>query len=225
MASKGWSNERRRVRVPYKKVMRHYLLSVLWLLASAAIVQAQIHTDSISSPAYLQCSPTSYAAKSGTTNVLVTITRNNNTSEPTSVSFSTSDNTAVAGTDYSTTSGTVTFNPGETIKTVSIPILQHASLDKTFRVDLFSPTYSGLITYGTAWVNILSTPKLQISGSAGTLQLVWPSSATNYVLETSAKCLGGTWTTMSDSVTTTNGQNIVKHACDCPFQFFRLRQL
>ena len=39
------------------------------------------------------------------------------------VDYATSDGTATAGADYTATSGTLTFTPGETAKTVSVPVL------------------------------------------------------------------------------------------------------
>ena len=42
------------------------------------------------------------------------------------VDYATSDGTAVAGEDYTATSGTLTFAPGETAKTVSVPLLDDA---------------------------------------------------------------------------------------------------
>ena len=40
------------------------------------------------------------------------------------VEYATSDGTAVAGSDYTATSGTLTFQPGEAEKTVSVPVLE-----------------------------------------------------------------------------------------------------
>ena len=42
------------------------------------------------------------------------------------VEYATSDGTATAGADYTATSGTLTFNPGETTQTVSVPVLNDA---------------------------------------------------------------------------------------------------
>ena len=43
---------------------------------------------------------------------------------PVSVDYATSDITATAGADYPATSGTLTFAPGETAKTISVPVFQ-----------------------------------------------------------------------------------------------------
>jgi hypothetical protein len=66
-----------------------------------------------------------------------------------SVNFATSDGTATAGIDYVATSGTLTFNPGETVKTFTIPILINTQIkgNETVLLNLSSPT--GGATLGT----------------------------------------------------------------------------
>jgi hypothetical protein len=61
---------------------------------------------------------------------------------PITVSYSTADGSAAAGTNYTAASGTVVFAPGETSKTILIPTLDDGVVDptKTFTVTLSSPT-------------------------------------------------------------------------------------
>ena len=47
-------------------------------------------------------------------------------SGPVTVDYATADGTAAAGADYTATSGTLTFAPGETAKTVNVPVLDDA---------------------------------------------------------------------------------------------------
>ena len=62
-----------------------------------------------------------------------------------SVNFATAAggaNPATAGTDYTTTSGTLTFTPGQLVQTVSVPVLADADAsetDETFLVNLSAP--------------------------------------------------------------------------------------
>jgi len=58
------------------------------------------------------------------------------------VKYATADGTAKAGSDYSAVSGTLTFTPGQTSKTVSIPISNNAASggNKTFTFNLSAPT-------------------------------------------------------------------------------------
>lgn len=60
-------------------------------------------------------------ASSGT--VLVTVTREGNTTQSLAVNYATADGTAIAGQNYSATSGVLNFNAGETSKTIPIAIL------------------------------------------------------------------------------------------------------
>lgn len=54
------------------------------------------------------------------------------------VPYATTDGTATAGTDYVATAGTLTFMPGETLKTVAVPLLPDGSIegDETFTLVL-----------------------------------------------------------------------------------------
>src|SRR5207302_50259 len=58
------------------------------------------------------------------------------------VHYTTSDGTALAGTDYAAASGTLVFDAGETSKTFLVPILNNslAAGDKTVNLTLSSPT-------------------------------------------------------------------------------------
>jgi uncharacterized repeat protein (TIGR01451 family) len=103
-------------------------------------------------------------------------------SQPVTVSYSTANDTgganpATAGTDYTASGGSVTFNPGETIQTISVPVLADADMaetNETFLVNL-TGTNVGTITdsqaVGTITAN--STPgtvvisELRTSGPAG----------------------------------------------------------
>jgi hypothetical protein len=62
--------------------------------------------------------------------------------QPVTVTFSTANGTANAGTDYVGTSGTITFDPGETTKTITVVVDGNNTLelDKTFVVNLTSAT-------------------------------------------------------------------------------------
>jgi subtilisin family serine protease len=69
-----------------------------------------------------------------------TVTLSQAVSTKVTVRFATSNGTAVAGRtgDYTSASGTLTFNPGETVKVISVAVRNDASVeaDETFFVDL-----------------------------------------------------------------------------------------
>jgi Calx-beta domain/Subtilase family len=77
----------------------------------------------------------------GTTNAVFTVSLSSQSTHITAVNFSTADNTAAAGSDYVTNSGTLIFNPGETTKTITVLINGDtlAEADETFFVNLSNP--------------------------------------------------------------------------------------
>ncbi|WP_354636243.1 Calx-beta domain-containing protein [Planktothricoides raciborskii] len=78
----------------------------------------------------------------GTTNATFTVTLSEAATETVTVSYTTADDTATAGVDYTATTGTLTFNPGETEKTITVPIIGDTEVepDETFKVTLSNPT-------------------------------------------------------------------------------------
>lgn len=89
-----------------------------------------------------------YSILESGTNLVVTVIRVNANSGDVAVNFATADQTAVAGQDYTSTSGILTFLNGETEKTITIPILdnQFVQSDRTFLVNLFNPTGGAQLT-------------------------------------------------------------------------------
>ena len=79
---------------------------------------------------------------SGTTNAVFTVTRIGSNTQTATVDYSTADDTATAGQDYVATNGTLTFNPGETTKTITIGINGDTDLESSenFFVNLTNPT-------------------------------------------------------------------------------------
>ena len=80
-------------------------------------------------------------------NVPVTVWLSRAASGTVSVSYRTADGTATAGSDYTAVNGTLTFAPGETRKTVNVPILDDNVEDsgETFFVELSNPSGASLM--------------------------------------------------------------------------------
>ena len=111
-------------------------------------------TDNDSS---LSLSAAEYTVDEGGTNVVISVVRTNSSSGMVSVNFATSNATALAGSDYIGTNLTLIFMPGETLKTVIIPIVDDlfAEGDETFTVRLTNPsagTVLGSPTIGTVTI-------------------------------------------------------------------------
>ena len=73
------------------------------------------------------------------------------------VDYRTQDGTATAGSDYTSTSGTLTFAPGEDKKTVSVPIMDDAVEDngETFTLVLSNASGAGFASFGQGAVGTI----------------------------------------------------------------------
>ena len=95
---------------------------------------------------------------------VVTVTRSGDTTSAASVTLSTSDGSASAGTDYTTVSQTVTFGINEVSKTVSIPVANLGfKADRTFNITLSNPdSLNALGSTSTEVVTISTAPEASV---------------------------------------------------------------
>ena len=86
----------------------------------------------------LQFAQMTYNVQENGGNATVTVQRTGSTQGTVSVNYSTSNGTAVAGTDYTPASGTLTFADGQATASFTVPILDNAVLDgnRSFNVAL-----------------------------------------------------------------------------------------
>jgi hypothetical protein len=92
---------------------------------------------------------------SGNQSVTFTLRLAAASSAPVSVSFNTVNGTALAGRDYVARSGAVTFAPGETVKTVAVPILANTRVDGNRRFELVVTPTTGTRTPVRSGVTIV----------------------------------------------------------------------
>lgn len=83
----------------------------------------------------------------GTTYFTFTVTLSAAYDQPVTVSYQTANGTAAAGTDYVATSGTLTFAPGETAKTITVAVKGDSKKegDESFWVNLFGNSSNSLL--------------------------------------------------------------------------------
>jgi photosystem II stability/assembly factor-like uncharacterized protein len=92
---------------------------------------------------------------SGTTDASFHVTLDNPSGKTVKVDYQTGDGTASAPGDYQSTSGTLTFDPGQTQKTITVPVQGDTidEPDETFNVDLSSAQSASLLDdHGTATI-------------------------------------------------------------------------
>ncbi|MBE9127593.1 MULTISPECIES: glycoside hydrolase family 9 protein [unclassified Coleofasciculus] len=82
----------------------------------------------------------------GTTLANFEVTLSQASDKPVTVQYGTANGTATAGSDYTAKSGTLTFNPGQTTKTISVSVNGDTAVEsnETFRVNLSSPTNAAI---------------------------------------------------------------------------------
>jgi hypothetical protein len=97
------------------------------------------------------------------------------TTVPVSVPYTTSDGSALAGTDYNTTSGTLVFPPGETAENITVPILNRsgAAPARSFSVTLGTPVNAkiadgtGVVTIGASGGTAVTTARISAGPDTG----------------------------------------------------------
>lgn len=117
--------------------------------------------------------------QSGSAPMPFTITLSSAYTVPISVNYQTADGTATQPDDYTATSGTLTFNAGDTFQTVSVPINADGDAgesDETFTLTLSTPVNTTISGTGIGTGTITATnpagtvliSELRTSGPAGT---------------------------------------------------------
>jgi hypothetical protein len=89
---------------------------------------------------------------SGTKNANFAVKLSNPSTQTITVAYQTANVTATAGSDYIAQNGTITFNPGDISKIVSIVVNGDTAVEtnETFTVNLSNPSNGAIITTGTA---------------------------------------------------------------------------
>ena len=130
----------------------------LFLLVLAACGGSSSGGDASNLSGAIQLGSTSYDVTEGAV-VNIMVTRSGGSSGFASVDYATSDGTAVAGTDYPATSGTLTYADGESgNQTISIPITDDitAEIAEAFTVTLSNVSGATLGANSSATVNIIN---------------------------------------------------------------------
>ncbi len=147
----------------------------------------------------------------------------------TTVAYATADGTAtVADADYPSTSGTLTFNPGETLKTITVNVAGDTQFepDETFSLNLSAPlnatlgvsSATGTITNDDSQSAISIAAAAVVEGNSGTAALAFnlslsnPSSQTITVAyatgDATATTADGDYTPASGTITFNPGETL-----------------
>ena len=115
-----------------------------------------VEDDPVPSPGSLQFSGEAYSVAENGDAALITVTRTGGSAGIVSVEYDTSDGSGTAGSDYSSTSGTLTLLDGETSASFSVPIIDDTEIegDETVNLTLSNPIDAILGTPDTAVLTI-----------------------------------------------------------------------
>lgn len=123
-------------------------------------------------PTSLQFSAAAYRVSENAGNATITVTRDGSASGAVAVDFATSDGSAVAGSDYTPTSGTLSFADGDTTaKNFTVPITNDnaAEPEETVNLALSNPTGGASLgpPSSSATLNIVNEDGGMTSGGGG----------------------------------------------------------
>lgn len=115
---------------------------------------------------------TTYAVPENGGNVTITVNRTGGTSGTVGITYATSNGTGKSGSEYTTTTGTLTFNPGDLSKAFTVPIIDDATIDgsKTFLVTLSVPTGSPSLGTTSIEVTILDNDSSSYQYGSGSIR-------------------------------------------------------
>lgn len=150
----------------------------------------------------LQFNASGYSIIENNENVVVSVTRTGGSKGSASVQYTTANDTAKAGKDYTAKTGTLSWADGETTtKTIVIPIIDDtvAENNETFNVTLSNPTGAMLGDISQATVAIVNDdnvlgarpfPIIFIHGITGTAENTWGSFG-HYLIKSGHWTFGG----------------------------------
>ena len=141
------------------------------------------------------------------TNATITVNRTGGTDGIITVDYATVNDTAIAGTDYSATSGTLTFADTETTQSFTIPILEDIEIEgnESFNLTLTNTTGGATLGTATSTVNIVDNDVLMV----GTIDFSAATFSVNEdgtpITEITVTRTGGSQGAVSVNLTQTNG--------------------
>ncbi len=166
-----------------------------------------------------------YSVNESAGSAIITATLNSVSGVTATVNFATSDGTATAGSDYTAATGTLTFAPGQTNRTFTVPILNDLLVEPTesLTVTLSAPSNAALGVPNSTSVSIadddiyptvqFNTNNYQVNENAGTaaitvtLSASYPLTATvNFATSDGTATAGSDYTAVTGTLTFAPGQ-------------------
>jgi hypothetical protein len=90
-----------------------------------------VDDDGAATVPFVGFAATTSSVGEGAGNALIQVSLSSPATTALSIDYATANGTAIAGSDYTSTSGTLTFAVGESVKTISIPIIDDTDIEST----------------------------------------------------------------------------------------------
>ncbi|AFY42577.1 Calx-beta domain-containing protein [Nostoc sp. PCC 7107] len=164
-------------------------------------ITRSIVNDDLRPTINLSSSQTIIEGNTNPQNVTYLVTLSNASSQTITVYYSTVNASATAGSDYTATAGTLTFNPGVTSQVINIPILNDSlnEADESFILSLKSPTNATLSTTTSVTTTITDTLVTSVTTNL-------PTNVENLTL-TGTAAINGTGNAGNNILTGNSGNN------------------
>jgi uncharacterized protein YhfF len=122
----------------------------------------------------IQFSAPTYSVAENGASVTITVTRVGGSYGAVGVNYASSDDTAIAGSDYTAVSGSLSFGDGVTIKTFTIDIIDDVDYEGDESLNLSLSLVTGGASLGTPATAVLNITEDEPTPSAGSLQFSAP---------------------------------------------------
>jgi hypothetical protein len=200
-------------------------LSILAVTFAASLsAHAQIKAYGYDTPSYIEFGAPRFEVSGTETNAVITIVRNGDFRKSAAVDYATKDGTAEGAVNFHPCGGTLTFAPGESFKTINIPIIRdEPEPTKTFQVELTASAVETIVITPTAEVEIQSAPPaLAIVAAKKSISISWADVGLTFQLEA---LIDGVWNKVANVPTLANGEWLVQMAPapEAAMALFRLK--
>lgn len=164
-----------------------------------------------------------YVVEESSGGVLISVNRAGRSNGSVGVNLTTTEGTAEPGTDYTPTSATLIFAPGDTVKGLYIPILPDSAQEgeETVRLTLSSPTGGAILGTDQAQLTIVDSAMLRAAIEWPNIELFWRTNFSDFHVESASDPLAS-WETITNVATTINGIRSVIAPLNASNRFFRL---
>ncbi|WP_254508378.1 Calx-beta domain-containing protein [Anatilimnocola floriformis] len=197
---------------PTRVMYNPYNANEVWVASFGGGMRVGYVTPPTASPGSVSIAQPTYTVSETGGSLVVSVSRSGGTSGAVSVSYATANGTAIAGQDYTATTGTLSWADGETgAKTFSIPLINDTLFEsnETFAINLSNPTNGlALGANATSTVTVTSDDAQPLPGSVSIAQPTYTVSETGGNLVVSVTRSGGTSGAVSVSYATANGTAI-----------------